>query len=240
LFSSKVDFKLIRNAIFEVGIQHLEKRIIEGLRRADARPLVALLLTYLPNLTTLYIQLLETDIFLAEVLKMSLKGQRNKSQSQHPTLQNLREVYNTSAWNYQEDEDDRQNYMIGLGYTWPIWQLPSIRKLSVVDFSPSEASLFFPDKAESSNITDLTLVHHNDSLVMALDVMVVLTLPKSRQGFQSILMIALIFRERKPNSSPMSTCGSVYNHIKHLSSIWTYIGAGLKSLTMPIIPQSPI
>ena len=72
---SEEDFELVHNAVCKAGIQHLESSVVEALRKADRRPLVALLLTSLPNLATLYAHVPEVDVFFAEMLKQALEDQ---------------------------------------------------------------------------------------------------------------------------------------------------------------------
>lgn len=179
VFFSEDDFELVRNAIYKAGIQQLEWSFMEALRKTDPRPLMALLLTSLPNLTTLYAHLPETDIFLAEVLKRALEGQKDKSQNQSPPLQNLREAHLASVWNYREDWRARDKYTLKLGHLWPVFQLPTIRKLSVFDFDPLGASIRFGNIAKASGITDLTIVLHGDSMLAASDALALLALPKA-------------------------------------------------------------
>ena len=48
------DMGLIRTAIAETGLQHMEREMLEAARKLDPRPFVALLLASLPNLNTIY------------------------------------------------------------------------------------------------------------------------------------------------------------------------------------------
>lgn len=72
---SQEDFDLVRDAVRKAGIQELESSIFEALRKADRRPLMALLLTSLPNLTTICAHVPEIDDFLAGVLKLGTASQ---------------------------------------------------------------------------------------------------------------------------------------------------------------------
>jgi hypothetical protein len=76
------DLKLVRGAIHDAGMQELESDIIEELHKTDRRPLMALLLICLPNLTIIYAHVPESDVVLAEVLKQALKDQDNRPQRQ--------------------------------------------------------------------------------------------------------------------------------------------------------------
>lgn len=95
ILSSEADKELLRNAISKVGMLHMELLFREAVSKNDPRPLMALVLTALPNLMSMYAQLPETDIFFEEVLKMAMKGRRNSN-------------YN-SGWNYEDpfpEEED--------------------------------------------------------------------------------------------------------------------------------------
>ncbi|KAF2174836.1 hypothetical protein K469DRAFT_685223 [Zopfia rhizophila CBS 207.26] len=150
------DLKLIRGAIHNARIQELESDIMKALHRADRRPPMALLLTRLPNLTTICAHVPESDVVLAEVLKQALKDQDNRPQQQ--TLQNLKEASLPSEWHYPSTQDARDLYTLRLDYLWPLFRLPNIRKLSLFDFEPHGVAILFGDTAGASPITHLTLV----------------------------------------------------------------------------------
>jgi hypothetical protein len=61
------------SAIYSAGIEELMDDIIYGLSVADRTPLMALLLTHLPNVTTINAHVPESDFSLTEVLKHALK-----------------------------------------------------------------------------------------------------------------------------------------------------------------------
>ncbi|KAF2814414.1 uncharacterized protein BDZ99DRAFT_237030 [Mytilinidion resinicola] len=173
------EVELVRDAIRMAGIEHLERDVMEALRKSDPRPLMALMLTRLAELTTLYVHLPETEIFLAAVLKKTLEGQQDESHNGHLPLQRLEEVHLTSAWNYRKDWRARDNYELRLDHLWPVLQLPSLRKVSLFDFEPLGASARFGNSTRTSGIKDLTIVHHNDSQLTAADALALLAFPKA-------------------------------------------------------------
>ncbi|KAF2174710.1 hypothetical protein K469DRAFT_771533 [Zopfia rhizophila CBS 207.26] len=179
LIFSEDNLELVRNAIRTARLQRMETSIMEALRKTDPRPLMALLLANLRNLTTLYAHLPETDIFLAEVLRKAIEGRRDKSQNEYPPLNSLREAHLTSAWNYRKDWRARDEYKLELHHLWPVFQLPNIQRLSVFDFESLGASNRFGNSFKTSTITDLTLVHYDDSLLAGPDTLALLTLPKT-------------------------------------------------------------
>jgi hypothetical protein len=62
------ELELVRSAIHDAGIGHLEPSIVAWLPQRDRRPLMALLLTCLPNLSTVYAHVPRFDPVLGAVL----------------------------------------------------------------------------------------------------------------------------------------------------------------------------
>ncbi|KAI9933961.1 hypothetical protein MW887_005033 [Aspergillus wentii] len=67
------EVELVRRAIHDAGIGHLEQRIIESLAKKDRRSLMALLLASLPNLVTVHAHVPMSDPVLGEVLRQTLE-----------------------------------------------------------------------------------------------------------------------------------------------------------------------
>jgi hypothetical protein len=63
------DLEMVRRTIRKAGLHELERDIIDALHKTDRRPLMALLLTCLPNLTSMYAHVPESDEVLSAVLK---------------------------------------------------------------------------------------------------------------------------------------------------------------------------
>lgn len=82
------DLEIIRTAIREAGIDHLQDSIANSLAQGDRRPLMALLLTSLPNLEVMYAHIPRSDPVLAAVLEKILDRQDHGHTA--ATLQNLR------------------------------------------------------------------------------------------------------------------------------------------------------
>lgn len=185
LVLSESDLDLIRKAVHASELEHIEISILEALRKADPRPLMALLLANLPNLTSLYAHLPERDVFFAEVLRKAVATRQDESRG-HP-LCSLREAHFSSAWNYRverpndedHDEDDLDAYQLRLDHLWPIFQFSGIKKLSVFDFDIQGAAERFANSFKTSSITDLTLVHHKHSELEPSDAFALLTLPRA-------------------------------------------------------------
>ncbi|BDD57418.1 hypothetical protein MAP00_002781 [Monascus purpureus] len=201
LVLSEDDLDLAQNAIRTAGLQRIETSILKALRKADPRALMALLSVNLRNLTTLYAHLPETDIFLAEVLRKAVESRREQPQNDYPPLHSLREAHLTSAWNYRQDFRARHQYRLELNHLWPIFQLPNIQRLSVSDFESLGASNRFGDSFKTSSITELTLIHCHDSLLVVPDTIALLTLPKKLTKLSFYLNDCDLFGDRNQISN---------------------------------------
>lgn len=71
------ELELLRKAIREAEIDRLESSIIRSLSERDLRPLIALLLTCLPNLPTIYAHVPQSDPILGAVLRQTLDRQNS-------------------------------------------------------------------------------------------------------------------------------------------------------------------
>lgn len=63
---------LIQKAIKATRLEHIETQILAAVKKADPRPFMALLLSGLRNLTTLYAQFPKRDDFLSQVLRLAV------------------------------------------------------------------------------------------------------------------------------------------------------------------------
>ncbi|KAF2500556.1 hypothetical protein BU16DRAFT_578488 [Lophium mytilinum] len=206
------DVELVRDAIRRAGIEHLEQDVMEALRKSDPRPLMALLLACLPKLTTLYAHVPETDIFLAAVLEKALQSQLDESRNGNPLLQQLCEIYLSSAWNYRKNWDARESYQLTLRHLWPVFQLPSLKKVSLFDLDPLGASLRYGNIPQTSGITDLTLVLHEESKLAAVDAAALLASLKDLTSLSLYLVDHNNWRQRPRNLSNFALWESLRPH----------------------------
>lgn len=119
----------------------------EAVSKNDPRPLLALVLTALPNLKSMYAQLPETDIFFTEVLKMAMEGRRSSNYKTRLPLRFLEKARLTSVWKYKDPFPEKEDtysacdfYKLSLDHLWAIFQLLSIRNLRLFDFEPTGAA----------------------------------------------------------------------------------------------------
>lgn len=143
---------------------------------------MALLLAGLRNLTTLWAQLPENDVYLSEVLPNAVENRGNKPSSGFP-LSTLREAYLASTYNFRQKEQYFNEYKLEFNHLWPVFQLPSLQKLSIFDFEPLGASNHLRDTHKTANITDLTLVYHLEAVLAVPDTLAILALPKALRSF---------------------------------------------------------
>jgi hypothetical protein len=81
------DIAAVHDAIRMAGMLKLAPNIEKAILQNDRRPLMALLLTVLPNVISLHAYIPDKDPYLAEVLRLSLDHEEIKPQRK--ALQNL-------------------------------------------------------------------------------------------------------------------------------------------------------
>jgi hypothetical protein len=212
---SKEDLELIQDAIHKAGLEYMETSLMEAIRKTDPRPLMALLLASLPNLTTLYAHLPETDIFFSGVLQKAIESQRDEFRP----LKKLSEAHFTSSWNYRQDWRSRDHYDLWLGHLWPVFQLQSLQSLSMFDIRPLGAGIRFGSTVDISCITDLSLVYHDSALLAHAEIVALLSLPKALTKFSIYMNDSGGFIEKCRQLSNASLWKALCKHqdsIKHL------------------------
>src|SRR4030095_8307176 len=170
------DLELVHGAIRNAGICELEPDIIEALHETDLRPLICLLFTSLPNLTSIDADVPETNVILREVLKQALNDHHDTPPRQ--AFQNLRTVF------LQGDGRLPMVQSAGpigrrLDNLWPILCLPNIESLQLFNFNPHGAAVAFGNKVGISSLKHLHLTLHRSSCITALDIQTILALPKT-------------------------------------------------------------
>ncbi len=174
------DLPILHGVIIEAGLQELKAQIDIFVQDYDRRPLMALLLAALPNLRSIKAHIPEKDPYLAKVLKLASIDQDNGSYWR--AFQKLEKAEIMSEWHtppgvYNYEQFD--NYLLNLDYLWPIFRLPNLQELSLYDFDPKDASVYFKDCAGTTSITHLTIACHDRTQVLASDARSLITLPKA-------------------------------------------------------------
>jgi hypothetical protein len=175
---------LVSKAVQLAGLQHLEKEILSKVSAPLSRnhPLVALLLTCLPNVSTLYIYIPDSDPYLYSILL-------GASEQPYTILTNLRTIYylpevpvleryapefNSGAAHYPA---------VSLNVAWPALYLPSLRALYLYNLETEGLGDLLatqnPKHPRECSITHLSIATHKDSKVLPEDMSAVLALPKA-------------------------------------------------------------
>jgi hypothetical protein len=191
-----------RDVINEAGISHLEDGIVDSLPKRDRRPLMALLLTCLPNLNTVYAHVPRSDPVLEAVLKQVTDRQNAGSPS--PALRELRELHlireisatpRKSEYDSDEDSDDEQekedpyesSRWLRLDHVWPVFRLVGLRTLSLFDFDTKKTAAMLANSAGVCHLEHLCLVGSTESFLESPDVQALIAKPESLKSLSFYL-----------------------------------------------------
>jgi hypothetical protein len=171
---TEYELGLISKAIGHAGIEHLEHEIIAKLSSPSAdtrdhRPLMALLLASLPNVSTLHAHVPESDAYLQAVL---LAASNNRS-----TLKSLKELYLLAEVPIFENRS-KVTYVyqpaLRLSNVWPALYLSSLRSVYLHNIDTEGLASFFEVQNDNDtwicNIQHLYVATHNDSKCLPEDV----------------------------------------------------------------------
>ncbi|KAE8366252.1 hypothetical protein BDV27DRAFT_125570 [Aspergillus caelatus] len=117
------------------GISTLYPSIIDNLHKRDRRPLMALLLTALPNLTTVCAHVPPSDPVLGTVLQNILSIQQSNN-SQPSPLASLGELYlfgevPIASGRARPDKAPGADGTFQLNHLWPVLYLKGLKTLSL-------------------------------------------------------------------------------------------------------------
>jgi hypothetical protein len=152
---TEYELGLISKAIRHAGIEHLEHEIIAKLSSPSAdtrdhRPLMALLLAGLPNVSTLHAHVPESDPYLQAVL---LAASNN-----HSTLKSLKEPYLLAEVPIFENRS-RVAYVyqpaLRFSNVWPALYLSSLRSVYLHDLDTEGLASFFGMQNDNGTRVDL-------------------------------------------------------------------------------------
>ncbi|KAI4161039.1 MAG: hypothetical protein LQ342_005202 [Letrouitia transgressa] len=180
------DVKLVCNALHLADISAMEHTVLQALHQNDRRPLVALLMTCLPQLTKLNVVVQDIDKCFTQVLNLALRNE-GSDQSKRRAFQNLREASFRTPGQYEPTYLNR----LFAEDLWPIYRLPNIRKLSISDLVSDEGVADHPnDVARTSPITHLKLAHRGRPCFTLATAQTLLTLPRT------LVYLSLYFNEK--------------------------------------------
>jgi hypothetical protein len=162
------DIGWIRIAIRDTGLSELENHVLTSLSDGDRRPLMAILLASLPNLSTLYAHVPHSDPFLGAVLKKTLQGQTSSPLSELKELYLFAEIpvlcggirgsKDDRRFPYEDMRDCPANFR--LDYLWPVFYLPKVQTLLLYYLDPNKAAEYLSQHDAKSHVENLYLVGH--------------------------------------------------------------------------------
>lgn len=191
----------------------------------DKRPLIALILTNLPHVSTVYACIPASDIFLGSILRTVLDQQ--KADSGVPgRLSNLKELHlfgEAPAFSEEGpdiDEADIKQPPLRLNEIWPVFYLHGLRTLHLYNFDPDGFGSLFEGKIKDSgecHIHHLHIVTKETSPSRVEDVTALLTLPTALKS--------LTFSWDKDRSKTKEKINGKRRTISHISNreVWTAI-----------------
>ncbi|CEL08220.1 hypothetical protein ASPCAL11371 [Aspergillus calidoustus] len=175
---------LVSKAVHLAGLQHLEVEILSKVSTPLARnhPLVALLLARLPNVSTIYAHIPDSDPYLHSVLLAALERPCTIF-TNLKTIYLLPEVPVLEPYAPEFKSDSAYYPALSLDMTWPALYLPTLRALylynletkGLADLLASHA----PKHARECLITCLSIATHKDSKCLPEDISALLALPKA-------------------------------------------------------------
>ncbi|KAL2817887.1 hypothetical protein BJX63DRAFT_385345 [Aspergillus granulosus] len=177
---------LLSDAIRRAGIDYLKHEILEKVlsptkSTADHRPLMALLVAHLPNLSTLYAHVPRSDPYLHAVL---LEGRRRSTLGKLNKLYLLPEilVFDRGLRDSPGYQMDTMNFHhLKLDVTWPVLFLSGLRSVSIYNLNTEDLALLLEDQRRVSvcHVEQLRVVTHKQSKCLPEDVHALLTLPQA-------------------------------------------------------------
>jgi hypothetical protein len=142
------DLEYIREAIRPVSISELEEQIFRDLSRGDCRPLVAVLLTCLPNITMIEAHVPRSNPVLGAVLQWALERQRSARKSDGTAPEPpapLARLKSLRLWGevHVEADSNSDDTPLFLHDIWPVLCFPGldVLRLSEVDVEGVRALL---------------------------------------------------------------------------------------------------
>ncbi|KAL4939560.1 hypothetical protein BDV06DRAFT_230930 [Aspergillus oleicola] len=189
----KDELDLVFRAYRDLGLGGLEGDVVKALRRRDRRPLMAILLTRLPNLETIFAHVPREDPYLAAVLERVVQGQsQDESSEKSSALASLRELhlcqetpvdppsYPEDSDPDSDDEESVSREALRLEHLWAVFHLRGLRVLTLLDLDTARAATWLGNHGSAvSNIEHLYLINNWRTRCEGLDIEALISQPKA-------------------------------------------------------------
>ncbi|KAL3440146.1 hypothetical protein BJX65DRAFT_315091 [Aspergillus insuetus] len=178
------ELALVSKAVRLAGLQHLEEEILSKVSTPLGRnhPQVALLLTCLPNVSTVYAHIPDSDPYLNHILLAALERPCTILTNLR-TLYLLPEVPVLEPYAPEFNSDSAYYPALNLDVVWPALYLPSLRALYLYNLETKGLADLLaaqnPEHAQQCLITRLSIATHKDSKALSEDISSLVALPKT-------------------------------------------------------------
>lgn len=230
------ELELIRIAIREAGISDLGDDIVRSLSERDHRPLMALLLTSLPNLEVLYAHVPRSDPVLGAVLKrmLDLKDSRSPSYclsrlKEIYLLQELPVIFTPPRDEYGDTDEDvdeeavqeeiQDANALRLDYLWPVFYLPGLHTLCLFELDARNAQ-WMGGRAGVSRLENLSLVGHSGPRCTVSDIKALIDQPEALENFSFYVTDDFISGNKVITNTEL--WGGLQRHVQTLEKIDIY------------------
>ncbi|KAL2820396.1 hypothetical protein BJX63DRAFT_428224 [Aspergillus granulosus] len=181
------DISLVRRAVNQATLTHIEPDIISAIRQGDRRPLMALLLASVPNLMVIRAHVPLHDPYLAAVLQQALDCQKRDIPG---PLRQLCELYafaevSIPAKAAMEDISDIPGAPLRLNDIWPVFFLRPMRKVHLYDLDTDGIAALIEKNQnhQTSYINNLLLRIIDESACQPADIKALIGLPHTLLNF---------------------------------------------------------
>ncbi|KAJ9399917.1 hypothetical protein DTO282F9_3265 [Paecilomyces variotii] len=150
-------------------------------KNADRTPLMAILLTRLPNVESIQAHVPAWCYYLSEIFKKAIEKEEEGTTNRSPRYRAFQKLSRAEFFceGYHCNDTGHpweRYYDLNLDYLWPVFYLPQLKVLGLYDLNPRGAAAIFDKNARQiSPVVDLTIVldhplsEENDDLWTLLD-----------------------------------------------------------------------
>ncbi|KAJ9266682.1 hypothetical protein DTO212C5_6218 [Paecilomyces variotii] len=200
LIFSQAERVVLKAAIGDAGFDEKDEfNMIWAIEKnADRTPLMALLLTRLPNVESIQAHVPAWCYYLSEIFKKAIEKEEEGTTARSPRYRAFQKLsraeFFCEGYHCKDTGHPWERYYdLNLEYLWPVFYLPQLKVLGLYDLNPRSAAAKFDQNAprQISPVVDLTIVldhplsEENDDLWTLLD------LPETLHTFRLSVMKTL-------------------------------------------------